>query len=164
METQVVQMERVTFVSTKSFNEIFEKLAEAIGHPDIHEFHQSVSEANTISQVEAIVKKAIGSSELMEFARFDSGGIVGKVPNKNGRKILRLLVGNPVIMEEMATTVPDAAAYAPVTILVSERPDGVHLAYDSMASLLASYEDEEALKVARALDVKVKTLLNTIAE
>jgi hypothetical protein len=33
-----------------------------------------------------------------------------------------------------------------------------------MASLLAQYEDEKALKVATALDVKVKTLLNTIAE
>jgi hypothetical protein len=27
---------------------------------------------------------------------------------------------------------PDAAAYAPITILVDERADGVHLSYDSM--------------------------------
>ena len=33
--------------------------------------------------------------------------------------------GNPIIMKEMARIVPDAAAYAPVTILVDERADGV---------------------------------------
>lgn len=30
-------------------------------------------------------------------------------------------------MKEMVKTVPDAASYAPVTILVDERADGVHL-------------------------------------
>ena len=45
-------------------------------------------------------------------------------------------------MKEMAKTVPDAAAYAPITILVDERADGVHLSYDSMASLLAPYGNE----------------------
>jgi hypothetical protein len=30
-------------------------------------------------------------------------------------------------MKEMAKTVPDADSYAPITILVDERADGVHL-------------------------------------
>jgi hypothetical protein len=38
-----------------------------------------------------------------------------------GPKMLRLAVGNPIIMKEMAKTVPDAAASASVTILVDER-------------------------------------------
>ena len=36
----------------------------------------------------------------------------------------------------MAKHVPDAGSYAPVTVLVDERADGVHLSYDKMASLL----------------------------
>ena len=47
-------------------------------------------------------------------------------------------------MKEMAKTVPDAASYAPVTILIDERADGVHLSYDSMASLLAPYGSERS--------------------
>ena len=39
--------------------------------------------------------------------------------------------------------VPDAAAYAPVTILVDERADGVHISYDRMASLLAQGRPEK---------------------
>jgi len=46
--------------------------------------------------------------------------------------------------------------YAPVTILVDERDDGVHLSYDSMASLLTPYESEPALAVARDLDLKIE--------
>jgi hypothetical protein len=65
-------------------------------------------------------------------------------------------------MRRMAVHVPDAGSYAPVKILVDERPDGIHLSYDPMASLLATYQNEEALKVARDLDAKVERLLASI--
>jgi hypothetical protein len=42
-------------------------------------------------------------------------------------------------MKEMAKTVPDAASYSDVTILIGERDDGVHLSYDSMAGFIAPY-------------------------
>ena len=66
--------------------------------------------------------------------------------------MLRLVVGNPLIMMEMTKVVPDAASYGPVTILVNERGDGVHLSYDFMESFLTPYGNESALKVARDLD------------
>ena len=59
-------------------------------------------------------------------------------------------------MKEMARTVPDAASYAPITILVDERADGVHLSYDCMASLIAPYGSEPALAVATELDAKIR--------
>jgi uncharacterized protein (DUF302 family) len=77
--------------------------------------------------------------------------------------MLRLVVGNPLIMKEMAKSVPDAASYAPVTILVDERDDGVHLTYDSMASLLAPYGSRSALAVAGELDAKIEGLLEAAA-
>ena len=100
----------------------------------------------------------------MEFIRFDSGEVLRKERGGQGPKILRLVVGNPVIMKEMARTVPDAAAYAPVTILIDERADGVHLSYDSMESLLAPYNSQPALAVARELDAKIEILLKTAAQ
>jgi hypothetical protein len=75
----------------------------------------------------------------------------------------RLIMGNPLIMQQMAKHVPDAGSYAPVTVLVDERPDGVHVSYDRMASLLAPYRNSEALAVARDLDKKVETLLSRAA-
>jgi hypothetical protein len=66
-------------------------------------------------------------------------------------------------MKEMARHVPDAGSYAPVTVLVDERADGVHLPYDRMGSLLAPYENPDALAVARSLDMKVEDLLRRAA-
>jgi len=56
----------------------------------------------------------------------------------------------------MVRHIPDAGSYAPVTILVDERPDGVHLSYDRMVSLLAPYKNPEALVVARDLGSKIE--------
>ena len=78
--------------------------------------------------------------------------------------MFRFVVGNPLIMKEMAKAVPDAASYALVTILVDERDDGVHLSYDSMASLLTPYESEPALAIARDLDLMIERLLEAAAE
>lgn len=54
---------------------------------------------------------------------------------------------------------PYAGSYAPVTVLVDERSDGVHSSYDKMASLLAPYGNPDALAVARDLDSKIENLL-----
>ena len=58
---------------------------------------------------------------------------------------------------------PTPGLYAPVTILIDERSDGVHLSYDRMASFLAPYENAAALNVAKDLDEKVDALLATAA-
>ena len=98
----------------------------------------------------------------MEFARFDLGAILRKDRPGSGR-ILRLLIGNPVIMKRMAQHVPDVGSYAPATILIDERQDGVHISYDRMASLLAPYRSADALEVARGLDEKIERLLTAAA-
>jgi hypothetical protein len=127
-------------------------------------FHGAITSAATAAELEKTVRGAIGSSELMEFARYDAGSVLRTSQGGRGPKIVRLVVGNPLIMKEMARAVPDAAAYAPVTILVDERADGVHLSYDSMVSLLAPYGSQSALAVARDLDLKVESLLKTAAK
>jgi hypothetical protein len=66
-------------------------------------------------------------------------------------------------MQAMVRHVPDAGSYAPVTLLIDERADGVHLSYDEMASLIESYGNAEALHVARDLDEKVRALLTEAA-
>jgi uncharacterized protein (DUF302 family) len=76
---------------------------------------------------------------------------------------VRIIAGNPLIMKQMTEHVPDAGSYAPITILVYESHDGVHISYDRMASFLASYENPEALEVAKALDNKVIKLLTEAA-
>ena len=163
MATIEIPVRRTSVVSSKPFDEIVQTLTATIGRPDLNAFHSAMTAATTVADLEDVVHGAIGSSELMEFVRFDAGEVLRKEQHGRGPKILRLVVGNPLIMKEMAKTVPDAAAYAPVTILVDERVDGVHLSYDSMASLLAPYGSQPALLVARDLDTKIEGLLEAAA-
>ena len=99
----------------------------------------------------------------MMFMKFDHGVILRKETGLNTPKIVRFLIGNPLIMKEMAKHVPDAGSYAPVTVLVDERPDGVHLSYDRMTSLLAPYGNPDALAIAQDLDSKIENLLRESA-
>jgi hypothetical protein len=164
MQTIEVQVRRFSVVSSRPFEEILGKLAATFGHPDMMAFHSGIAAARTGADLEEVVLEAIGPSELMEFVRFDAGEVLRKERGGRGPKNVRLVVGNPLIMKEMAKSVPDAASYAPVTILVDERADGVHLSYDSMASLIAPYGSETALVVARKLDTKVAALLEEAAK
>jgi hypothetical protein len=164
MPTIEVKVRRFSVVSHKPFEEIVERLTATIGHPDRKAFHSAVVGATTVADLEAVVQGAIGPSGLMEFIRFDAGEVLRKERGGQGPKILRLVVGNPLIMKEMARIVPDAASYAPVTILVDERADGVHLSYDLMASLIAPYGSQAALAVAESLDAKIERLLETAAQ
>ena len=66
-------------------------------------------------------------------------------------------------MNEMVKHVPDAGSYVPVTILIDERPDGVHVSYDRMESYLRPYGNAAALAVASSLDAKITTLLRDSA-
>ncbi|MBC9983325.1 DUF302 domain-containing protein, partial [Bradyrhizobium sp. INPA_01384B] len=65
--------------------------------------------------------------------------------------------------KDMVKHVPDAGSYAPVTVLVDERADGVHVSYDTMESYLMGYGSSEALAVARDLDTKITNLLRDCA-
>ena len=163
ISTKRINVERVSVTSRKSLQEVLSKFDAAVGHPNIEEFWKRVSEATTNVEMEKVIQSALGPSGFMEFARFDHGGVVHKGENGDYQKVFRLVVGNPLIMREMVKHVPDAGSYAPVTILIDERPDGVHISYDRMASLLAPYESAAALIVAKDLDAKVEALLASAA-
>jgi hypothetical protein len=103
----------------------------------------------------------------MEFTRFDHGQFLKKAQSTATSaatpRIVRIVLGNPLIMMAMAVHVHDAGSYAPVTLLIDEREVGVRLSYDTMASFLAGYEQPEALRVARDLDSKVEALMVSAA-
>jgi uncharacterized protein (DUF302 family) len=164
METKVaVEMQRFSVTSSKPFEQVLAAIDAAVGHPDIGEFHRKLGSTGTYAAIEEIVHGVIGSSGFMEFIRFDLDAILRKEHGDRTPRILRLVIGNPLIMKQMVEHVPDAGSYGPVTILIDERSDGVHLSYDTMASALAPYGGPEASKIAQDLDEKVKALLKAAA-
>jgi uncharacterized protein (DUF302 family) len=158
-----IEMERFSLTSSKSLEQVVAALNDAIAHPDMAEFRRSLRQTHSFAELESMIQKAVGNAGLMLFEQFDHGAIVRKEGGRDTPRIIRFVIGNPLIMKEMVKHLPDAGSYAPVTVLVDERPDGVHLSYDRVASLLASYESPAALEAARALDLKVEELLRQAA-
>jgi hypothetical protein len=163
MSSRQIVVERVDLVSSKSFEEVVLQLEKGIGRPLGTSYFEKKAAAQSFEEYERLVNGAVGTSDLMEFLRLDPGAVFRKDPGAKTFKMVRIIAGNPLIMKRMAERVPDAASYAPVTILVSERESGVHLSYDTMSSCIAPYGDGPALEVARDLDGKVLRLLNDAA-
>ncbi len=159
MATRHISVQRSTVTSAKPFESVVAAVNAAIGHPDMGEFAKKIASAKTYREMESVVQPMLGKYGLMEFIHFDVGMVLAKAQGPGAPKSVRIVMGNPLTMQAMARHVPDAASYAPVTLLIDERPDGVHLSYDTMASLLAPYGNTEALRVARELDDKVGQLI-----
>ena len=157
--TRQISVERVSVTSSKPFEAVVAALETVVGRPNMAEFSKEVGSATSFGEMRQTIQRALGTSGFMEFIRFDLGSILRRESGRQEPKVLRLIIGNPLVMKEMVKHVADAGSYAPVTILIDERPDGVHLSYDKMAGFLEGYGNPDALKVARELDSKIEALL-----
>jgi len=162
MTVRKVEIERFSVISSKPFETVVAALKAGVGQPDMLEFLDAVRGARAFAELERLVQRGVGRTGLMMFMELDQGAILRRETGLKTPKIARFLIGNPLIMKDMVKHVVDAGSYAPVTILVDERNDGVHLTYDRMASLLAPYGSASALAVARDLDSKIETLLQSV--
>ena len=163
MAIQLIEVQRFSLTTSRSFEAVVASLKAGIGRLDLAAFARASESSGTFAELEEVINQNMGETGLMLFLEFDHGAVVRKETGLAKPKIVRLVIGNPLVMKEMAKHVPDAGSYAPVTVLVDERDDGVHLSYDRMTSFLSPYENSDALKVARELDSKVERLLNNAA-
>ena len=159
MSIRKIEIERFSVTSSKPFAVVVAAIKASVGQPDMVEFAKLTRGSGSFAELERAVQAGLSKLGLMLFMELDQGAVLRKESGRDTPKIVRLLIGNPLIMKEMAKHVPDAGSYAPVTILVDERPEGVRVSYDRMVSFLAPYENAEALAVARDLDSKIENLL-----
>src|SRR5215471_19121888 len=162
MTIRKIEVERLTIVSSRTFEAVVAAVENAIGRPDMREFGKASNEATAYAQLESLVNRSVSQLGLMLFMKLD----IGAVLRKSGLarpKAQRFIIGNPLIMKEMVKHVPEAGSYAPITLLIDERSDGVHLGYDKVESFLAPYGSANALAVARNLDEKIEKLMRDAA-
>src|SRR5579863_1479464 len=163
MAIQTIEVQRFSLTTSRQFDAVVASLKAGVGRLDLAAFANASKSQGTFAELEQVVNRNMGKTGLMLFLEFDHGAVIRKETGLEKPKIVRLVIGNPLVMKEMAKHVPDAGSYAPVTVLVDERDDGVHLSYDRMRSFLSPYENPDALKVAGELDSKVEKLLNNAA-
>ena len=158
--TQIV-VERLSLISDKSFESVLAAIRDGIGHPDMNTLWEGIWSASSFQEVESHVAAGLGATGLMQFGEFNDGRIIAKGNGAGTPQAMRLLIGNPLIMKQMTELVPDAAAYAPVTVLVDEREGKVHVSYDRMTSFLSVYNNSGAMEIAKTLDSKIEALMRT---
>ena len=161
MQTREFSGRRWSIISQKPFDAVVAAVEAKIGRPNMGEFASSMAAAATYEDMQKVVQGSVSEIGLMEFMRLDHGAVLAKAGVDGNPKSVRLIMGNPLIMQSMARLVPDAGSYAPVTVLIDQRPDGVRLSHDEMASFLAPYGNAEASRIAQDLDAKVKRLLES---
>ena len=145
MSVREIQVQTRNRNLQRSIDEVVARIDAQIGHTDLQEFHQKFSCAQRSSDGN-IVDPVARPNGVVELARFDLGDVLRKESGSDRPRILRIVAGSPLIMK-MVKHVPDAGSYAPITILIDERADGVHIAYDTMVSHLAPYRNNDALHV-----------------
>jgi uncharacterized protein (DUF302 family) len=146
MSIRRFEIERFSLISSKPFEIVVAALKAAVGRLNLVEFANASKGTGTFAELENVVLRDLGKTGLMLFMELDHGAVLRKETSLDTPKIVRFVIGNPLVMKEMAKHVSDAGSYAPVTVLVDERTDGVHLSYDKMASFLAPYGNADALR------------------
>jgi len=152
--------------SERPFSAVLDGIFGGISQPDIGLLFSKLAATTSYQEFSSLVAHAQGSAGLMVFLHLDLDQaltIDPQAPGWTGRRLVRLIAGNPVTMGEMTRHVADAGSYAPVTILIQELPDGgTRVAYDTVTSALAPYHNAAATQTAQRLDTEVLALLREV--
>jgi hypothetical protein len=158
-----VLVRRHVIDSEQPFSAVLDGIFGGISQPDIEALFSKLAATTSYEQFSSLTEQAQGSIGLMRFLQLDADEALTldpQAPDWTGRRLVRLIAGNPVTMGQMSRHVADACSYAPVTILIEELPDGrTRVAYDTVASEIARYHDAAASQVAGRLDTEVLGLL-----
>jgi hypothetical protein len=152
--------------SERPFQVVLDGIYDGISQPDIGALFATLAASTSYEEFSALVRHAQGSAGLMRFLQLDLDTVLALDPQAHqaGRRLVRLIAGNPVTMGQMTRHLPAAGSYAPVTILIQELPGGgTQVAYDTVASAIAPYRDAAASQVAQRLDTEVLRLLRHAA-
>jgi hypothetical protein len=158
-----IPLRRHVLTSERPFQVVLDGIYTGISQPDIGALFTKLAASTSYEEFSDLVRQAQGSAGLLRFWHLDDDHVLALDPqarHQAGRRLVRLIAGNPVTMGQMTRHLPAAGSYAPVTILIQELPGGrTQVAYDTVASAIAPYADAAASQVAHRLDTEVLTLL-----
>jgi hypothetical protein len=157
-----IPVERYVLTSERPFPAVLAGIYDGISQPDIGILFARLAASTSYEDFGALVRHAQGSAGLMRFLHLDDDHVLAldRQADRAGRRLVRLIAGNPVTMGQMTRHLADAGSYAPVTILIQELAGGgTRVAYDTVTSAIAPYESAAASQVAERLDTEVLSLL-----
>lgn len=161
-QTHNFQGVRIQFDSTSPFDEVLNRLRAQCGRATAGAIGEIAAHTNSVEEFEREVNsKLVGPSGFMIFAEFDHSSWI-RAYNLN-RRVLRVILGNPLIAITMLREDISAALFAPVELLLIDNGSGVTIQYVQPSSLIAISDNPPLLKAAQALDEKLGALISSIS-
>jgi uncharacterized protein (DUF302 family) len=146
---------RERYDSAKSYDELLDALLADIGDKPVS--LDSLAASADWQSYEQEVEPHVGPSGFMLFKLIDHGAWISKTGID--RKVMRVILGNPLIAITMLRHDVSAGLFAPVEVLlVDEGPSRSSLTYVKPSSLMVVEPNPELLSAAEELDAKLAAL------
>lgn len=160
---QTFEAKRVQCESSRSYDEVLQNFQRVVNTADHTAVLQGFSESvRTREDYEKVVQSQLGESGFMLFFSIDHGNWL-KVLGVQ-RRVMRLILGNPLIAITMMQHDVNAGLFAPVEILVVENESGggSTVIYDLPSAQMKSARNPAMLEAARELDRKLQMLVSRV--
>jgi hypothetical protein len=156
----VFQGIRLRFGSTSDFDDLVESLLNAVGHQPVA-IDDIARKFGSWESYEHEVQSHVGPSGFMLFAMWNHGDWIRKAGID--RRVLRVVIGNPLIAITMLRHDVTAGLFAPVELLLTEEDQGRSaLTYVVPSSLMVIGPNPPLRDAAKALDVKLAALARAV--
>jgi uncharacterized protein (DUF302 family) len=147
---------RMRFDSDKTYSELVAGLLADVGDEPVP-IDDIAKTCQSWTSYKEHVESHAGPSGFMLFGLFDHGGWIKKAGID--RKVLRVIIGNPLIAITMLRHDVTAGLFAPVELLIVEQDDGhSSLIYVKPSSLMVVEHNPALRAAAEELDAKLAAL------
>jgi uncharacterized protein (DUF302 family) len=151
---------RLRYGSTKTYDDVVAELLADVGHEPVL-INDIAKQFDTWESFEHEVQSHVGPSGFMLFAVIDHGAWIRETGIN--RKVLRVVIGNPLIAITMLRHDVTAGLFAPVELLITEEDDGrTALTYVAPSSLMVVEPNEALRAAALELDAKLSALATKV--
>jgi uncharacterized protein (DUF302 family) len=151
---------RVRYGSAKSYDALVAALFADIGERPVS-LEDAVNASDSWQSYQQQVEPCVGPSGFMLFTLFDHGAWI--IRAGIDRKVLRVILGNPLIAITMLRHDVTAGLFAPVEVLLVDEGEGrSSLTYVKPSSLMVVEDNPELLSAAKELDAKLAALATKV--
>jgi uncharacterized protein (DUF302 family) len=147
---------RVRYDSAKGYDELLAALLADIGEKPLR-INDFATATDDWQSYQDKVEPHAGPSGFMLFNLIDHGAWISKAGID--RKVMRVVLGNPLIAITMLRHDVTAGLFAPVELLLVDEGDGSSLTYVKPSSLMVIENNPELLAAAEELDAKLAALV-----
>ncbi len=147
--------------SQLSFDEVMQRLSKQTGASSVPEINEVAASSRSGDEFAAeVTRRFVGPSGFMRFAQIEHTTWIRNYGIH--RRVLRIILGNPLFAITMMREDISAGLFAPVEMLLVENGSGSTLHYVQPSSLIAIDDNQPLKNAALELDRKVELLMGNI--